>query len=626
MCGIAGIFNHSSRSQADPDKVSGMLDLMRYRGPDSKGVFNDGRLALGNVRLAIQGLDSSGDQPMLSNNKSLAVVYSGEIYNHWELRAKLEAKGHRFRSKTDTELLLHLYEEYDINLAKYLNGMFAFALFDRRNESLLLGRDRSAQKPFYIVRTKLGVMFASEWHALLPYMDSINLDPNSLRTYLSLGYIPEPKNFLSEVDCVAPGTVKLIRSSEEIDHCYLETYSNEESPIDTLEEWLSQADEVFTHAINRHLVGDVPITLFLSGGIDSGLLAVYLAQSGKVETAYSGVFLDDPDHDESHFVKSLSDYTGLKIERVELSRSTMADEVDTFVDASCFPQGDTSSLATFCLTKICAQNYKVVLGGDGGDELFGGYPTYLYPKLRQNFRYLPATLIKLGRLVSSTMGQRNSYLPLTLKLQLLAQAWYNEGPVAHYEIKNYMPAKVADDLLSEVFLKSSNPDVGVSLFNTFYSESFSQGQVKKLCSLDYHTFLRSCTIPKIERNCMQHSLENRLPFLDNEILFLSQRTPEHLMINRYSLKHCLRELLKLKTNRAISSNPRKQGFTPPMARMLKNEMREWAMDGLSLSNSIFKHSTIERIEQWEKRGYHMERLTWNIAILNHWLYKKGLLV
>jgi len=626
MCGIAGIFNHSSRSQADPDKVSGMLDLMRYRGPDSKGVFHDGPLALGNVRLAIQGLDSSGDQPMLSNNKSLVVVYSGEIYNHWELRANLEAKGHNFRSKTDTELLVHLYEEYDIRLANQLNGMFAFALYDRRNETLLLGRDRSAQKPFYIVRTKLGLMFASEWHALLPYMGSINLDPDSLRTYLSLGYIPEPHNFLSEVDCVAPGTVKMIRPGEETDHCYLESSANGASPINTLEEWLDHADEVFSHSISRHLVGDVPITLFLSGGIDSSLLAVYLAQSGKIETVYSGVFEDDPDHDESSFVKKFSDYAGLKIERVDLSRATMSDQVDKFVDTSCFPQGDTSSLATFCLAKDCARNYKVVLGGDGGDELFGGYPTYLYPKLRQKFRYLPSILIKLGRLVSSTMGQRNAYLPLTFKLQLLAQAWDNEEPLAHYEIKNYMPANVADDLLSEVFLKSSNPDVGVSLFNTIYSETLSLGQVKRLCSLDYHTFLRSCTIPKIERNCMQHSLENRLPFLDNEILRLSQRTPEHLMVNGYTLKHCLRELLRLKTNGDISGNPRKQGFTPPTARMLKNELREWTMDGLSMSNKIFDHSLIEGIEQWEKRGYHMERLTWNIAVLNHWLYKKGMLV
>ena len=626
MCGIAGIFNYSSRSQADPEQVSGMLDLMRYRGPDSKGVFHDGPLALGNVRLAIQGLDSSGDQPMFNRNKSLVVVYSGEIYNHWELRTDLEAKGHHFQSTTDTELLVHLYEEYGIRLANHLNGMFAFALYDRRNETLYLGRDRSAQKPFYIVRTKLGVMFASEWNVLLPYMDSINLNPNSVSTYLSLGYVPEPHNFLLEVDCVSPGTVKKIRHSEETDYCYLDTSLNGELSIDTLEEWLDCADKTFSHSINRHLVSDVPISLFLSGGVDSSLLAVYLAQSGKVDTAYSGAFKDDPDHDESNFVKSLSEYTGLKVEYVDLSRATMANEVETFVDTSSFPQGDTSSLATFCLTKDCARNYKVVLGGDGGDELFAGYPTYLYPKLRQNFRYLPLTLIKLGRLVSSTMGHQGGYLPLTLKLQLLAQAWENEQPLAHYEIKNYMPANVADDLLSEVFLKSSDPDVGVSLFSTIYSETLSRSQIKRLCSLDYHTFLRSCTIPKIERNCMQHSLENRLPFLDNEILRLSQQTPEHLMIDGYSLKHCLRELLKLKTNGEISGNPRKQGFTPPTARMLKNELREWTMDGLSMSNTIFSHSLIQRIEQWEKRGYHMDRLTWNIAILNHWLHKKKLLV
>lgn len=627
MCGIAGIIAPSASEQELVHQVQCVLESMRYRGPDALGVFSAPGIAAGNVRLAIQGIDPTGNQPVYNEDRTVAVLFNGEIYNFPQLRRELESAGHHFSTHTDTELLVHLYEDHGIRMADRLNGMFAFALIDRKSGHMLLGRDRTAQKPLFLQRKATGICFASELRALLYWVDSPRLRASAARDFLSLGYFLEPENLIEGVESLLPGTVVEFNPSglQVASHRlpfpdWAASFASFRPGAEAnLGEWLEEADAIFGDAVQRHTLSDVPVTVFLSGGVDSSLVAAFLAERGGVKTVHSGSFTDAHDYDEFSYGKSLADQLGLETRRVDLSRQALADAIPDFCATSSQPQGDYSGLPSFVLARETAKNFRVVLGGDGGDELFSGYPTYLLPELQRRFGIVPAAAIRAGAAFLRQFSNKDSYLPLHFKLELLAQAWKLPTARAHYAIKDFLPSALVRDVLNPTFFQGLlHPPPGHATFETLFGADDNRDVLRRLGMLDFSTFLGSCTIPKMERNCMLWSLENRLPFLDNNVLELAARTPPSLQRRGSSGKWCLRQLLEKKLGAPPQINPRKQGFGPPLARMLDAELKEWSLELLDRAHPAFRNGLTDLFAKHASRGWDLHRLIWNVCILKDW--------
>lgn len=626
MCGIAGILQTNTEDVADVESLRRTLEAMRYRGPDHLGIFAHGALAMGNVRLAIQGIESSGNQPIYNENRTVAVVFNGEIYNYPELRKELEAKGHHFSTATDTEVLVHLYEEAGSCMADRLNGMFAFAIYDLRSKQLLLGRDKTAQKPFFFFRSEKSIAFASELRALLEWVPHPTLDLNAARDFLSLGYFLEPTCIVENVECLPPGSVSVFNDRAEMIHRHeiplpkLSLNAPAELPA-----WLEEADGIFTAAVHRHTLSDVPVTVFLSGGVDSTLIALYLGHASKVKTVYTGSFADEADYDEFSFSSALAKQLGLAIERVDLRKPVLAGAIEAFCADSSQPQGDYSGLPTYILARETARNFRVVLGGDAGDELFSGYPTYILPKLQQRFGMIPTMSLHLAAALARRGGPVRGYMPLRFRLQLLAQAWGLDTPQAHFSVKDFLPPTLASGILSqEKYRNPASPPPGQTSFANWFGANDGKDEIRRLGRLDFQTFLGSCTIPKMERNCMHWSLENRLPFLDNNVLALAARTPVELQRKGGMGKWCLRQLLEKKLGAPPHLNPRKQGFGPPMAQMLQEELSEWSQELLDRPHPLFAPGCATLLRQKTAQGWDLHRLIWNICILKDWTLRNGI--
>lgn len=621
MCGIAGILEPSGAREDLEGRVRSLLETMRYRGPDALGVHVAPGLALGNVRLAIQGIDPSGNQPIFNEDRTVAVVFNGEIYNFPELRRELEARGHVFSTHTDTELLVHLYEEKGCALADDLNGMFAFAIHDLRRNEVILGRDRTAQKPLFFHRRAGFFAFASELKTLLPVLENPRLHPAAVWNFLRLGYFLEPETLVCGIRAMEPGLVVRLNSGGEVLEDHAIPFPELEVPgIRSLREWMEIAEPVFERAVRRHTLSDVPVTVFLSGGVDSSLVTLLLAKTSALRAVQSGSFHDSSDHDEFVYAKDFASRLGLQCNRVDLGKRVLSDSIESFCADSSQPQGDYSGLPSYVLAKATAREFRVVLGGDAGDELFSGYPTYLYPSLRSRFGLLPQCAIAAGARVSRGFGEPGGYLPLRFRLQLLSQAWGNPPATALFQMKNFLPPELENKIFSRDFLHAGAgaESDGRDFFSALYDrENKLADPVRKLGRLDFHTFLRSCTLPKMERNCMRWSLENRLPFLDNEILALSARTSPELLRKGSVGKWCLRELLKKELG-PVPLNPRKQGFAPPLAEMLAGDLLEWSRNLLAQSDPVFRPDVLETLESCRLAGWDLHRLVWNVCILKDW--------
>jgi asparagine synthase (glutamine-hydrolysing) len=305
---------------------------------------------------------------------------------------------------------------------------------------------------------------------------------------------------------------------------------------------------------------------------------------------------------------------------VRLSNKVLSDNLEEFLNTSSMPQGDNSGLATYCMAKEISKEFRVVLGGDGGDELFGGYPTYTFPYLAERYSFIPRPVISWARRLASMVSDRQKYLSLPFKLQQLSLAWGKDIIKAHFSFKDFLPEKVAADILEQSFFKAGPTAryARSALERIYNTDSGCRDTVTKLCLTDFNTFLRSATIPKVERNCMRFSLENRLPYLDSRMLDLSIRTDPLLMVDKRETKKCLKSLLKKKAYGKISLNPIKQGFSPPLVAMFNKELGSWKDHWLNSKTPFFNSGLSKSLTKWQGQGWDLHRLQWNICVLSDW--------
>jgi asparagine synthase (glutamine-hydrolysing) len=572
MCGICGI---AAADGAPPDveAVKRMNGRLVHRGPDSDGVFAGDRVALAMRRLSIIDL-AGGDQPIANEDGSVTVVQNGEIYNYRELRGELERRGHRFRTHSDTEVLVHLYEEHGEGFVERLRGMFAIALWDARERRLLLARDRFGIKPLYY-RLKDGTLsFASELKALLEQPGfSREIDPRAVAAFLAFNSIPAPLTVFAEARKLRPGTLAIWRDGELSQRRYARPAPAEAGETRRRPE-AALADELretLRDSVRAHLVADVPVGVLLSGGVDSaGLVALAAGQQAEPVKTFS-VGFEEASFDELDRARLVAKRYGAEHHEIVL-RPDAVELLPKLVEAFDEPFGDSSALPTYLVSELAAGEVKVALSGEGGDELFGGYYTYVADLLAPRIGRLAALASPLIERLPSSSGK----VSFDYKAKRFARGAKLPPLERHHAWKEIFSRELQAALLG-------GRDPGwdpVDLYRERYAETAGAEPLARLQDVDLGIYLVDDLLVKTDRSSMAHSLELRVPFLDNEVAAAALRLATPLKVRGLAKKRLLRRALAPLLPKAILQGP-KQGFSIPVATWLRGPLQGFARETLS---------------------------------------------
>jgi asparagine synthase (glutamine-hydrolysing) len=572
VCGIAGLVALDGAA-VDPRGLDAMIDALAHRGPDGRGVRVDGPVALANRRLAIIDLEH-GEQPVINEDGSVFVVQNGEIYNHEALREELRSRGHRFATRCDTEVLVHAYEEYGEAFLDRLRGMFALAIWDARARRLIVARDRFGIKPLYW-RAEQGVLsFASELKALRRQPGfGTQLDPAALEAYFAFNSIPAPLSIFREARKLGaghlltwtPGAPPEVRRWARDAPAHAGALRRE-APA----ELAAELRERLRDSVRAHLVADVPVGVFLSGGVDSGTLAALASDvtGGGVRTFSVG--FDETSFNELDQARTVSERYGTEHHEVVL-RPDAAQLLPEIVAAFDEPFADSSALPTYAVSRLAAQHVKVVLSGEGADELFGGYFTYvadvLAPWLRAPAR-LAAPLVR--RMPSSSRR-----VSLEYKAKRFVGAASRPPLERHHGWKEIL----APELRRELLGPGARPDP-VDLLRRRYAETAGAPALARLQDVDVGVYLPDDLLVKTDRASMAHSLEARVPFLDPAVAELALALPTALKVRGLQKKRLLREAVRPLLPEAVVDGP-KRGFSIPAAAWLRGELLPMARELLA---------------------------------------------
>ena len=538
MCGIAGIVRlDPGLPPADREEALAMARRIRHRGPDGQAAWASpsGSCALGHARLKVIDLDT-GDQPMGNEDDSVQVVFNGEIYNFGDLRQELEAAGHRFRTRSDTEVLVHGWEEWGERLPERLEGMFAFALWDEGERRLFLARDRTGKKPLFFTRAGGRFAFASEIKALLtlPWVDG-GIDEGALPYYLAYGYVPGPRTFLRGIEKLPPATrMSVDRQGEARSRYWVLDWQFRHAGMPE-EAAASKVRELLGDAVERRLVADVPLGAFLSGGIDSTLVVGLMREriAGPLRTFSLG-FADDATYDETPFARIVAQRFGT--DHTEFTVEAHAvDLVDDLVDSYDEPFGDSSAIPTHIVSRLTREHVTVALTGDGGDELFCGYPRFLGMAVAERVGF---TLATLGNALGERLPHHPNFRHPLRRFQRFFAAAALDPEERMLRWIGYLP-EVEDYLRPEVVEPPSREALTES-FRIPWERFRGEGAVAKAMALNFETYLPEDLLVKADRCSMAHGLELRSPFLDTAVMEFAAGLPDRLRYRGKTLKWLLR--------------------------------------------------------------------------------------
>ena len=395
MCSICGIFDPSPDTRVEPEVLESMNRALAHRGPDDSGTFVDGGVGLGARRLSIIDVEG-GHQPVQNEDGSLRIVYNGEIYNHEKLHALLEKLGHHFYTRTDTEAVVHAYEEFGDECVKYLNGMFAFAIWDARRQRLFIARDRFGIKPLHYAVVGNTLVFGSELKSILQYPGvDRSLDIVALNEYLSFEYVPTPRSIFKNIRKLPPGHTLVFseRGLEIAPYWDISLAKSERRPPVSWREYQEQLRHELRDAVQKEMVSDVPIGVLLSGGVDSSTVLAMMAEARPSDLESFAVAFEEKSFDESRFARRVAERFGSNHHELTVTSGMMAELVPRLMDFLDEPFADSSVVPTYFLSRFAREHVKVVLGGDGGDEMFAGYPTLQAHRLIEYYeRWVPFSL------------------------------------------------------------------------------------------------------------------------------------------------------------------------------------------------------------------------------------------
>ena len=553
MCGFVGFTN---RINDNGDILTKMMNRIIHRGPDSDGKYVDESIALGFRRLSIIGLED-GDQPMFNEDKSLVLVFNGEIYNYQDLKGELIAKGHIFKSHADSEVLLHGFEEWGKDLVKKLRGMFAFVIFNKQDNSLFGARDMFGIKPFYYTFMNGSFIFGSEIKSFLDHPDfKKELNEEALGHYLSFQYSPAEETFFKGVYKLRPANMFTYKDGNFETERYFRPEFNETKGV--LEYFADKTDEVLRESVRAHKIADVEVGSFLSSGIDSS----YIAQAANVDKTFT-VGFESPDGDrynEIHFAKEFA--KTINVENID-KVITPTEYWESFPKIQYHmdePLADPAAIALYFVSNLASKYVKVVMSGEGADELFGGYRIYQEPITLTAYDSLPFWLRRAISKVCSILPQKHGINYLVRRGKTIEERFIGNA--------NIFSKKERDAILtSEIAKNAPKPQI---LCNRFYDEVKDKDDITKMQYLDINMWLMGDILLKADKTSMANSLELRVPFLDKNVMALAQTIPLNCRVSTVSTKLALRKAAE-KTLPKRTATKDKLGFPVPIRVWLKED-------------------------------------------------------
>jgi asparagine synthase (glutamine-hydrolysing) len=572
MCGIAGFIDlwteKSNNSSAERGPLlRRMCDVIRHRGPDDEGFLLEPGVALGMRRLSIIDL-AGGAQPMSGEDSTVTTVFNGEIYNFRELKAELEKLGHRFRTHSDTEAIVHGYEEYGHRGVERLRGMFAFAVWDNRSRELFIARDRIGKKPLYYTVTASGTfVFGSELKSLLEHPDvQREINPEALDAYLTLGYVPDPLCIFQRIHKLPPGHYLTFSANGVIVQQYWDLKF--EPDKDRLEDdYLEQLRELLDESVRMRLVSDVPLGAFLSGGIDSSAVVALMAKHMDQPVKTFSIGFNEDSYNELKFARLTSNRFGTDHHEFFVTPE-ICDVVDELTWHFDEPFADPSAIPTYMVSKLAREHVTVVLSGDGGDELFAGYTHYVVQRNRRAFTLLPRTIRQglmqpLSYLLPHGAWGRNYLHNISL------------DPIDRYLDSLSFFTKIAKHALyTSDFRHQLKNDAQVVLqFNEYASKVTTDDPLDQLLYIDSKTYLPGDILTKVDRMSMAASLEVRVPLLDHKLIEFVTRIPGWMKLDGVQTKYLFKKAIKDLVPAEILNRP-KQGFGVPIQEWINKQLRE----------------------------------------------------
>lgn len=653
MCGITGFFTTSpgeiQNGRSPIEVINEMCSTIEHRGPDQNGVFCDQshRLFLGHQRLSILDLSDTGSQPMTSHCGRFSLVFNGEIYNFQEIKDSLTRQKHmNWRGSSDTEVLLELIAEVGLAAALLkLNGMFAFALYDNLQDKLFLGRDRFGEKPLYAYSTGVEFAFGSELRAIEKFTDDLSINPNAVNAQLQFSYIPSPYSIYNEVFKVPSGSFIVVELGNYAPICaesatpfwsvgeVVEAGSISRKSKSSIAESLERVEDAITKSVKMRMIADVPVGLFLSGGIDSTCIAA-LAQSISSDPINTfSIGFDDHNYNEAHHALDISKMLGSQHHELYLNPKDMVEQVTNIPSMYDEPFADSSQLATFMVSKFAKKNVSVALTGDAGDEVFCGYNRYHWgAKINRNLNKIPVSVrgvvTKSISSISPSTYDRLAFImsrvfPKLKKYKAIGDKAHKLSRVLDFRNEADLYKKLISTW-PECVVKGEIHDIATDFLEAFKCQGLSL--TEKMMWQDAVGYMQNDILTKVDRASMAVGLETRVPFLDNDVFQLAWSLPLEHKLYRGITKYPLRKIINKYLPSADMNRP-KAGFGVPIASWFREELRDY-------SESLFSEDSLrasglldyEKIRKtWKSHldgtgNYQYE--IWNVLMFQQWYFQR----
>ncbi len=621
MCGIAGIYNLKGQPiDALPEKMALMNKILDHRGPDGNGVWIHGQnhLGLGHTRLSIIDLSNSGSQPMISKEGNV-ITFNGEIYNYQDIKSSLK-NSWQFVSSSDTESILASHSKFKLNALSKLRGMFSFGLWDEGTKKLFCARDRFGIKPFYYLIKDDCFYFSSEAKALLPFLNNIELDEDAFAEYLTFQYTIGEKTLFKGIKQLMPGHYIEIEKGK----INIERYWDVKYEID----WNNDKDyfyETFYNllkdSVKYHLKSDVEVGTYLSGGIDSSLLLNLASDLSDYKLkSFHGRFLDYPGYDESKYAVSASKLSSSELKIIDISADDFKSNIQKVIYHLDFPVAGPGSFPQFMTSKLAAKDVKVVFGGQGGDEIFGGYARYVISYLEQCLKAAIDGTYKDGNFVV-TIESIIPNLGLLREYKPLMKEFWKEGLFDSMDKRYFRLVDRSNDMKNEVHWDLLNKDKVFSNFQNIFNNEENVGKEAYLDKMTHFDF--KCLLPALlqveDRMSMAHGLESRVPFLDHEVVEFAATVPANFKFEDGKMKHLIKEVFKDNLPKNLIERRDKMGFPVPLKEWFDNDLEDFSKDILSdMASKDRPFINSKYLKDNSKMNSKFSRKSWALISLELW--------
>jgi len=618
MCGIAGIVKTHPDGTADHATIHRMCEAIVHRGPDDEGIFVKGGVGLGMRRLSIIDL-AGGHQPVFNEDKTIWIVYNGEIYNFPELRNELVKRGHRFYTHTDTEVIVHLYEDLGADCVRKLRGMFAFALYDEPRATLLMARDRLGKKPLHYALTGDQLVFGSEIKSILrvaPELASVNSE--ALLQYMYFGYVPDPLTAFATIHKLPPGHLLEFHNGNIDVRQYWDLPQYGAAPPRNEDECLEEMEQRLAEAVRIRLISDVPLGALLSGGTDSSMVVALMARASSKPVKTFSIGFRHEDFNEAQYARIVAQRFATDHHEL-LVEPDVLETVETLTSSLEEPFGDSSMLPTYYVSRLARKHVTVALSGDGGDEIFAGYDRYAINRRRQVFERIPRWARHwyrehvFPRLPQNMRGRRLSYN--------VSLPWRER----YVDSISFVPSverdiRLLSDDFRQVLRTGGNPE---SVMYRCFENAPATDPISEMLYVDTKTYMVGDILTKVDRMSMLTSLEVRVPILDHLFVEWSTGLPATWKLRGGQQKYIFRKLAERVGVPQLALNRPKQGFALPLVHWIRNELKDLIMSVLleprTLQRGYFNPEGVRRLleEHFRERRNHSDGI-WRLLILELW--------